>query len=71
MSKEDCVVTEGIVIKNLPNATFKVRLENGHEVLTYISGKIRKNNIGISTGDRVEVACSLYDLDKGRIIFRK
>ena len=61
---------EGEVLEMLPNATFKVRLENGHEVLGTISGKMRMNYIRISPGDKVIVEMTPYDLSKGRIVFR-
>ena len=71
MGKEDVLEMEGEVLENLPNATFKVKLENGHEVLGYISGKMRMNYIRILPGDKVTVAISPYDLSKGRITFRE
>ena len=71
MGKEDVLEMEGEVLENLPNATFKVKLENGHEVLGYISGKIRMNYIRILPGDKVTVEISPYDLSKGRITFRE
>lgn len=61
----------GEVIEVLPNATFRVELDNGHIILCHISGKIRMNSIKIIMGDRVEVEMSPYDLTKGRIVFRK
>ncbi|MFH4354221.1 MAG: translation initiation factor IF-1 [Neisseriaceae bacterium] len=70
MAKEDTLQMEGEILEMLPNATFKVRLENGHEVLGVISGKMRMNYIRISPGDRVTVELTPYDLSKGRIIFR-
>ena len=70
MGKEDVLEMEGEVLENLPNATFKVKLENGHEVLGYISGKMRMNYIRILPGDTVTVEISPYDLSKGRITFR-
>ena len=69
MGKEDVLEMEGQVLENLPNATFKVKLENGHEVLGYISGKMRMNYIRILPGDKVTVEISPYDLTKGRITF--
>ena len=69
MGKEDVLEMEGEVLENLPNATFKVKLENGHEVLGYISGKMRMNYIRILPGDKVTVEISPYDLSKGRITF--
>jgi len=71
MGKEDVLEMEGEVLENLPNATFKVKLENGHEVLGYISGKMRMNYIRILPGDKLTVEISPYDLSKGRITFRE
>ena len=71
MGKEDVLEMEGEVLEKLPNATFKVKLENGHEVLGYISGKMRMNYIRILPGDKVTVEISPYDLSKGRITFRE
>ena len=68
--KEDAIVLEGTVIEPLPNAMFRVELENGHKVLAHISGKIRKNYIKIMPLDRVLVELSPYDLTRGRIVFR-
>jgi len=70
MAKEDIIEMEGEVLENLPNATFKVKLENDHVVLGYISGKMRMNYIRILAGDTVTVEISPYDLSKGRITFR-
>ena len=70
MSKEDVIEVEGIVDDELPNATFKVRLENGHIVLAHISGKLRQNYIKILPGDRVTMELSPYDLSRGRITWR-
>ena len=70
MAKEDQIEMEGEVIDTLPNTTFKVRLENGHEVIAHISGKMRKNYIRILTGDKVRVELTPYDLSKGRIPYR-
>lgn len=70
MSKADVIELEGIVVEKLPNATFQVRLENGHEVLAHISGKLRMNYIRILPGDRVTLEMSPYDLSKARIIWR-
>ena len=67
MSKEDVIEIEGIVVEKLPNAMFKVELENGHQVLAHISGKLRKNFIRILPGDKVTMEMSPYDLTKGRI----
>ncbi len=68
--KDDAVVVEGIVVDSLPNARFKVRMENGHEVLAHISGKMRKYFIRILNGDKVTVELSPYDLTRGRITYR-
>lgn len=70
MSKEDVIEIEGVVVEKLPNAMFKVELENGHQVLAHISGKLRKNFIRILPGDKVTMELSPYDLSKGRIIWR-
>ena len=70
MSKEDLIELEGTVVETLPNTNFKVRLENGHEVLAHISGKLRMNYIKILPGDKVKLELSPYDLTKGRIIWR-
>ena len=71
MSKEDCIEMEGTVSETLPNTRFRVKLENGHTITAHISGKMRKNYIRISTGDKVKVEMTPYDLAKGRIIFRE
>jgi len=70
MSKEDAIQMDGEVVETLPNTTFRVKLTNGHVVLAHISGKMRKNFIRISVGDRVQVEMSPYDLGKARITFR-
>ena len=70
MSKEDVIEIEGIVVEKLPNAMFKVELENGHQVLAHISGKLRKNFIRILPGDKVTMEMSPHDLTKGRITWR-
>ena len=70
MSKADEIECEGVVLEKLPNAMFRVELENGHEILAHISGTIRKNFIRILPGDRVKVEMTPYDLSKGRITFR-
>ena len=70
MSKEDVIEIEGLVVEKLPNAMFKVELENGHQVLAHISGKLRKNFIRILPGDKVTMEMSPYDLTKGRITWR-
>ncbi|MBX3680131.1 translation initiation factor IF-1 [Cognatazoarcus halotolerans] len=70
MSKEDMIEMQGEVEETLPNATFRVRLENGHMVLGHISGKMRMHYIRILPGDKVTVQLTPYDLTKGRIVFR-
>ncbi len=70
MPKEDVIEVEGKVLEPLPNAMFKVALENGHTVLAHISGKMRMNFIKILPGDRVTVELSPYDLSRGRITYR-
>ncbi|HHV38240.1 MAG TPA: translation initiation factor IF-1 [Tepidimicrobium sp.] len=70
MSKKDVIEVEGTVVDSLPNAIFKVELENGHEILAHISGKLRMNYIRILTGDKVTVELSPYDLTRGRITWR-
>jgi len=70
MSKSDVIGIEGTVVEKLPNAMFKVELENGHVVLAHISGKLRMNYIRIIPGDKVTLELSPYDLTKGRIIWR-
>ncbi len=70
MAKEDVIEVEGIVTDALPNTNFKVELENGHEILAHISGKLRMNYIRILPGDRVTVELSPYDLSRGRITWR-
>ncbi len=71
MSKQDVIRFEGEVLETLPNAMFKVKLENGHEVLAHISGKMRMNFIRILPGDTVTIEMTPYDLTKGRIVYRK
>ena len=68
--KDDVIEVEGVVIETLPNAMFRVELDNGHKILAHISGKMRKNFIRILRGDKVLVELSSYDLTKGRIIYR-
>lgn len=68
MSKSDVIEIEGKVVEKLPNAMFQVELENGHQVLAHISGKLRMNYIRILPGDKVTIELSPYDLTKGRII---
>ena len=70
MSKADVIEIEGTVVEKLPNAMFKVELENGHQVLAHISGKLRTNFIKILPGDKVTLELSPYDLTKGRITGR-
>ena len=70
MSKEDVIQMQGEVLENLPNATFRVKLENGHVVLGHISGKMRMHYIRILPGDRVQVELTPYDLQRGRITYR-
>ncbi len=70
MPKEEAIEVEGTVIEPLPNAMFRVELENGHRVLAHISGKMRMHYIKILPGDRVTVELSPYDLKRGRIIYR-
>ena len=70
MSKDDVIETEGVIVETLPNAMFKVELENGHQVLAHISGKLRTNFIKILPGDKVTLELSPYDLSKGRITWR-
>jgi translation initiation factor IF-1 len=70
MAKEEAIEVEGVVIETLPNAMFRVELNNGHRVLGHISGKMRKNFIKILPGDKVVVELSPYDLSRGRIVYR-
>ena len=70
MSKEDVIEVDGTVSEALPNTLFKVKLENGHEILAHISGKLRMNYIKILPGDKVKMELSTYGLTKGRIIWR-
>ena len=70
MSKADVIEVEGTILEKLPNAMFQVQLENGHQVLAHISGKLRMNFIRILPGDKVTNGMSPYDLTKGRIIWR-
>lgn len=71
MAKDDIIKLEGQVVDVLPNATFKVQLENGHTVLSYVAGKMRQHEIRIIMNDVVEVEISSYDLSRGRIVRRK
>lgn len=70
MSKEDVIEVEGVVVEALPNAMFKVKLENEHIVLAHVSGKMRMNFIRILQGDRVTMELTPYDLNRGRITYR-
>ena len=70
MPKDDVIQMAGEIVENLPNAMFRVKLENGHSILATISGKMRMHYIRILPGDRVQVEMSPYDLTRGRIIFR-
>jgi translation initiation factor IF-1 len=70
MSREDAIEFQGVVSELLPNAMFKVKLDNDHEVIAHTSGKMRKNRIRVLAGDRVTVEMTPYDLTKGRITFR-
>ena len=70
MAKEELIEFNGEVIEILPNATFRVRLENDHEIIAHTSGKMRKNRIRVLAGDKITVEMTPYDLTKGRITFR-
>jgi translation initiation factor IF-1 len=70
MSKEEIIEFNGTIVELLPNATFRVKLENDHEIIGYTAGKMRKNRIRILTGDKVLVEMTPYDLTKGRITYR-
>jgi translation initiation factor IF-1 len=70
MAKDDVIEVEGTVVEPLPNAMFRVELDNGHKVLAHVSGKMRMHYIQILRGDRVKLELSPYDLDRGRITFR-
>jgi translation initiation factor IF-1 len=70
MAKEEAIEVEGVVVEPLPNAMFRVELENGHRVLAHISGKMRMHYIRIIQGDRVKLELSPYDLTRGRITYR-
>ncbi|PWF42258.1 translation initiation factor IF-1 [Massilia glaciei] len=70
MAKDDVILLHGDIVESLPNATFRVRLENGHIVMGHISGKMRKHYIRILPGDKVSVELTPYDLSKARIVFR-
>ena len=71
MPKEDVLEVDGVVKKSLPNAMFKVKLDNGHDILAHISGKMRMHFIKILPGDRVKLEVSPYDLKRGRIVYRE
>lgn len=71
MAKQEGITVEGTILEALPNATFKVELDNGHVVLGHISGRLRQNFIKILPHDRVKIELSPYDLSRGRIIFRE
>jgi translation initiation factor IF-1 len=71
MAKEDVLTIDGKVTEVLPNATYRVTIENGNIILAYISGKMRQHNIKVLLGDEVKMEMSPYDLTKGRIVFRK
>jgi translation initiation factor IF-1 len=70
MSKQSIILQDGVVTEALPNAMFRVKLENGHEILAHISGKMRMHYIRILPGDKIKVEMSPYDLTKGRITYR-
>ncbi len=70
MAKEELIELQGTVTEVLPNATFRIELENSHELLAHTSGKMRKNRIRVLRGDKVQVEMTPYDLTKGRITFR-
>ena len=70
MAKEEGITVEGTVIEPLPNAMFRVELENGHEIIAHMAGKMRKNRIRVLAGDKVQVEMNTYDLTKGRINYR-
>ncbi len=70
MAKDDTITAEGVVVESLPNATFRVKLDNEHIIFANISGKMRMHFIKILPGDRVTVEISVYDLSKGRIVYR-
>jgi translation initiation factor IF-1 len=70
MAKEEAIKVDGTIVETLPNATFRVELENGHKVLAHISGKMRMHFIKILPGDKVTIELSPYDLSRGRITYR-
>jgi len=69
MAKDDVIVFNGVVEDKLPNTMFRVRLENGHEILATVSGKMRKSRIWVNVGEKVRVEMTPYDLNKGRIVY--
>ena len=71
MAKEEAIEVEGAVLEPLPNATFRVELDNGHRILAHVSGKMRMHYIKILPGDRVKIELSPYDLSRGRIVYRQ
>ncbi len=71
MSKEDILTIPGTVYEVLPNAMFRVELENKHKIIAYLGGKMRKNDIKIIQGDRVDIEMSPYDMTRGRVIYRR
>ncbi len=71
MGKDDVIKVEGTILEALPNAMFRVELDNGHVVLAHVSGRMRRNFIRLVPGDRVILELSIYDLTRGRIIYRK
>ena len=71
MSKEDSLKVSGVIIEVLGNSMFRVKLDNEHLLVAHLGGKLRKNNIRIVLGDTVDIEMSMYDLDKGRICYRK
>jgi translation initiation factor IF-1 len=71
VSKEEAIEVEGVVREALPNTMFRVELQNGHIILAHLSGKMRKHYIRIVPGDRVKIALSPYDLNRGRIVYRE
>lgn len=71
MTKEDLVEFNGTVLEVLSNAMYKVKLENGHEIIAYTAGRMKKNRIRVLAGDKVTVELTPYDLNKGRIVFRE
>jgi translation initiation factor IF-1 len=70
LAKEECIKFTGVVTEVLPNTTFRIELTNGSKLLGHISGKMRKNNINILLGDKIDVEISPYDISKGRIVYR-